>query len=510
MLTIVDIVPSTVRKTPAGIPCPTHLAALMESSAVCFSAGSVRPVAINGPVLLAAIAAAFPGKSRDAQCESVGGLFNGFPRPSGAAPVGSLHSLRALKPRLDANTTDAKTKQLLGKAKHPGKYVARTRALISPDLKTCQYPFHKGLAPATTRIRVAMCTVCMAQYQFKKPGEGHMYYSVAALSAEPRVWAHVRSIFKGSLEALCGYIAVCKSQTRLFAVTADLPVDVLEQIGLQAMLHVWAVAYPIRTYSAVRLLHFARPAVASDISAREPIRAESASYRWWRTVEERGWTNRPVEVHPRQSVWGAPVSKATGGHVVTWTDKMFFSVAALSVIAAVEGMHPRVRCSVRVEVTLNAASPSTLPRIRVRSAAKAIVQVPSVNGISWRYVWRTLQKAVDARDALFTARPVLSVTLELQGNPLAPLPPRPRHEAWTAFETASNSMMPQLTRACFQWLLGSAAAVEAADDVCAANMYPATQVEFEALLANMDTGFKKPEDRAAVAAAMAMFVKTDA
>lgn len=504
MTTIDDITPCTVRRI-NGVPCPTSLAAQIEAGDVYFSPGSVWTPAVGGCVLLAVLKSIAPSTPLKTVLERADAIFQGHPTPSGKVGVGSLHSLRGLKPRIDPFTTDPKLRAMLSGPvrKKPSNAAVRIAALTDPQLKTCQNRFHGfRTEKAAVWVRVAMCTPCWADYRFVRPGPGHQFYAAVRIRRYAPAWDRMASLFKATAEAYCGYIAVCKAQTDTFRATADLPTEVLEYVGLQAMLYPWALLYASRTYTAVRLLHLSRPGIAQSRVSREPLRATPESIRWWRAVEERGWADRPASVVVRASVWGAPVAIATADHVVAWTSETLFSAAALSVLAAVAGIQPDISCTIAVTIVAGSELPRTLPRARQTTPGNVTMTISGAHAVSWRYVWRALSKAKDVNDAL--GRGKVHVTLNLTGNPLAGVPAHPAHPAWDAVvQAAPGDLIPAPTSAFFQWALG-AAAVAIGPDVCAASMYPATSHAVDDMLKCAASGFPAVDDTAAVSAARLM------
>lgn len=504
MTTIDDITPPTVRRV-NGVPCPTSLAAQVEGGDMYFSPGSTRSPAVGGRVLLNVLKSIAPTAPLKTVLERAEAIFGGHPPPSGKMAVGSLHSLRGLTPKIDAYTTDPKLRALLSGPvrKKPSNAAARITALTDPQLKTCQHRFHGfRTARATVRTRVAMCAPCWEDYRFSRPGQSLQVYPAVRIRRYGPAWDRMASLFMATAEAYCGYIAACKAQTDTFRVTADLPVAVLEYIGLQAMLYPWAVLYASRAYAAMRLLHIARPGLAHGRVSREPLRQPADAIRWWRAVEERGWMDRPKSITVRANGWGAPVATATDGHVVAWTADTFFSTATLSVMAAVAGFHPDIACTIAVTIVAEADTVRTLPRAQLTTPGNVVINVPNAHAVSWRYVWRALSKAKDVNDALGKGK--VCVTLNVSGNPLAAVSPHPGHPAWDAVVQASpGDLLPVPTNGFLQWALG-AATVSVGSGVCAASMYPASSHAVDEMLRCVASGFPAVDAAAAAAAARLM------
>jgi len=518
MSTINDIVPKTVRRSKcADSPCPTELASAVEQGALYFSPGGVHPAGINGAVLIHAVSAAMPGTAIQTQLLSLSRLFRGHPPPKlkDGPPVDSLHSIRGRKPHLDVYTTNQLLRNLLQRkvTKKPSTGKLRIAAMTHADMKTCQHRFHTSNKPAVKFSRVAMCAECWRMYRFKRAGHGRQYYARSQLRNEGRLWAYVKLLFSATEEAYCGYIAACKAQTAQFAVTPCLPVDVLEEIGLVAMLYPWAVLYPMKTYSAVRMLHSARPAVAASLILLEPVRADASRVRWWRTAEERGWVSCAARL-VRKGNWASPIESATEQHAVAWSKNTLMSVAAIAVVAAVRNFHPDMVCTLAVEIGPHALkSDRVIPAVKV-SSESAVVMITAAQSASWAFVWRCLCRAKDAADAMAVVRPGrLPVRLVLIGNPLAAMPTRPTHPAWMAVAAGKpGDLIPAPTGSFFSWCLGIAStqkhSIVASPTLTPAGMYPASQTSVAALVASIESGFPVVDDTVVVDAGKTLYAHT--
>ena len=509
--TIGDIVPDTVTrskdghsKTSAGAPCPNNLARVVEEGALYFTPGGQTPVAIGGNVLLNAVNALVPGSSKREKFDAIPNVLNGLPPPNrevgtNSAASDSLYSLRSRAIKLDVHTTDLAVRRTAAepRRKTPSNVPAKIKLFTHPEMKTCQSAFHATDSPANIvprNRRVVMCDPCWNNYRFRRPGPGRRYYGVNNVRKSVRLWKHLQPLFEATPEAYCGYIAACAAQTDKFRASSSIPVGVLEEIGLAVALYMWAMPYADNSYAALRLLHTARPDRAAAIQARGKLRKPASEMVWWTRAEEHGVITRPLRPL-RRSGWAAPVGAATEEHAVTWDRHHAFSVSALGVVAAVAGVHPRIKCTIHVRIGVStAAPPARLPAIKMTRGGVASIKLPAAENVSWAYAWRCLTKAIDVADSL-GFKGVVDVTLILEGNPLGEPAARSPHPAWDAILATSHAeLLPRATGAFFRWALPQAVDRKALDTLAVAGMYPATAEQVGALQTGIARGFPPVED----------------
>jgi hypothetical protein len=201
-----------------------------------------------------------------------------------------------------------------------------------------------------------------------------------------------------------------------------------------------------------------------------------------------------------------PTARATDAHLFTWTADTVYSMAALGVVAAAAGIHPDV--TLRIEVTVGPSKnmpPRHLPAVRASKAGNATIELADAERLSWRFVWRTLSRAVDVNRAVGNASAV-HVVLRLHGNPAAEV----RQElettpAWTAATAAApnGDLIPRPTNSFFMWALSAAAVCDAASTLAAAAMYPAPPEKVAEIRERVRGGFPRPKGAAAAEAAAA-------
>jgi len=507
-ITIDDIVPATVTraggqhaKTSEGAPCPHSLAKAMEDGALYFTAGGQTPVAVSAAVLLKAVHAVVPGDGAATKFDAIPNVLDGMPPPKKGKsnPVDSLHSLRVRELRLDAHTTDMFVRNLAlePRRRMPSNAAAKSRLLAHPSLRTCQSMFHDTNVAANNVSplrRAVMCNPCWENYRFKRAGKGRHYYRGNNVRKSARLFASLRPLFSATAEAFCGYIAVCSAQTSEFRATKSLPVPVLEEVGLAAALYLWAMPYALGSYSALRLLHTTRPERATALQTRVKLRRPPNELMWWKRAEEHGFSTRPL-TQLRRSGWAAPLYVATKEHAIAWSKDTAFSVAALGMVAAVAGYHPRLQCVIKVRVGARPSRPvRRLPEIKMTRAGVATVHLKTAENITWAYAWRCLCKAEDVADSI-GIKGTVQIILELEGNPLAvPVTSTP-HPAWDAIKcTPYAVLLPCATGHFFKWALSQATERDEMASLTTADMYPATAEQVAVLKEHVKKGFPPAED----------------
>lgn len=507
-LVIDDITPSTVAraggkhpKTSKGAPCPHSLARAIEEGALYFTAGGQTPIAVGGKVLLNAVDKVVPGDGTKQKFDAIPNVLDGMPAPKKSAlpPIEALHSLRTRNVRLDTNTVDVAVRKIAAEPRRrsPSNSADKIRLLSHPSLMTCQSRFHDSDEPASSvgkNRRIIMCNSCWGNYKFKRPGKAQRYYGLNNIRKSARLWMHMQPLFSATPEAFCGYVAVCSAQTTEFKATPSLPVKILEEIGLTAALYLWAMPYANGSYTALRLLHTARPERATVLQTRIRLRRPAKELLWWKRAEEQGFTTRPLE-QLRRSGWSSPLQVATPEHAIAWDKKYAYSVSALGVAAAVAGIHKKIKCVIKTLLGESKSAPiSRLPSVKMTRSGTCTIRIQAAENVTWAYAWRCLCKAEDVAESI-GIKESIEVTLELEGNPLAEPKTMTPDPAWDAvMKTPHAPLIPKATGHFFKWALPYAAERVALPSLTTADMYPATAEKVEELKTGVKSGFPPTED----------------